>query len=70
MYKEYLQNFDKARRIRGYLLTHNRKFAEFLDKVKSNPQFNGMGIEAYSIEPCPTHPKISIITSGVVKIYS
>ena len=65
--QEYLQNFVKARRIRGYLLTHNRKFAEFLDKLKSNPQFNGMGIEAYSIEPVQLIPRYRLLLQALLK---
>ena len=48
-------------------MTHNRKFAEFLDKVKSNPQFNGMGIEAYSIESVQRIPRYLLLLQALLK---
>jgi hypothetical protein len=70
MYTQYLINFDIARARRGYLLTNNRRFAEYLDKMKNDPKFNGMGIEAYLIEPVQRIPRYRLLLEQLLKYTS
>lgn len=70
MYREYIANFDIARARRGYLLTTNKRFADFLDKIKAEPVFKGLGIEAYLIEPIQRIPRYRLLLEALLKYTS
>lgn len=67
IYKTYLTNFEIARTRRGFLLTNNRKFADFLDKAKNHERCNGIGIEAFLIEPVQRIPRYRLLLEQLLK---
>jgi hypothetical protein len=70
-YSDYLVNFEPAMQRRGYLLTANRKFAEFIEKSQQessrNLQLGGGGIESLLILPVQRIPRYRLLLEQLIK---
>lgn len=60
MYTEYVNNFDAANDLYERLISKNRKFSQFVDKV-SNPEHGGLPLPAYLIQPIQRIPRIRML---------
>ena len=66
-YKEYLVNFEEAITRRGVLLTKNKKFAEFIETAKQNPQCSGHDVESLLISPVQRIPRCRLLLEDLLK---
>ena len=67
VYEEYLVNFDIALTKRASLLMSNRKFANFLETVRTNPLCEGQGLESFLIAPVQRIPRYRLLLQELLK---
>jgi hypothetical protein len=65
-YTEYLVNYEPAMQRRGYLLTRNRRFAEFVAKVEKEPNVN-QSLESLLILPVQRIPRYRLLLEQLMK---
>jgi RhoGEF domain/FYVE zinc finger len=66
-YSQYLANFDRAREERAKLLTSNRKFAAFVDKVQTSPESMMLPLESFLMEPVQRVPRYRLLLEQLLK---
>ena len=67
VYEEYLVNFDIALTKRASLLMSNRKFANYVETVRSNPLCEGLGLESFLIAPVQRIPRYRLLLQELLK---
>lgn len=66
-YTRYLRNFENALKRRGELLTSVRRFAEYVEKARSDPKCCGLDIESLLIEPVQRIPRYRLLLEQLLK---
>jgi hypothetical protein len=67
LYAEYLAAYEPAMQRRGYLLTGNRKFCNFLDKSEKGPGLMGQKLESILILPVQRIPRYRLLLEELRK---
>eukprot|EP00602_Paraphysomonas_sp_CaronLab_P000051 CAMPEP_0185028450 /NCGR_PEP_ID=MMETSP1103-20130426/14168_1 /TAXON_ID=36769 /ORGANISM="Paraphysomonas bandaiensis, Strain Caron Lab Isolate" /LENGTH=652 /DNA_ID=CAMNT_0027562875 /DNA_START=12 /DNA_END=1970 /DNA_ORIENTATION=+ len=67
MYKQYLACFEGAIVRRAKLLTSNKKFADFLEKARSDPRCKGLTLDSLLIEPVQRVPRYRLLLEELLK---
>mgnify|MGYP003385829446 CR=1 FL=1 len=67
VYEEYMVNFDPALTKRAALLMSNRKFANFVEAARSDPDAAGLGIESFLIAPVQRIPRYRLLLQELIK---
>jgi hypothetical protein len=67
IYSTYLVNYEPAMQRRAALLTSNRKFADFVDKVQKNPDLQGQNLESLLILPVQRIPRYRLLLEQLLK---
>lgn len=66
-YSQYLANFDRARVERARLLTANKKFATFVERMQSNPESQHLPLESFLMEPVQRVPRYRLLLEQLLK---
>jgi hypothetical protein len=67
VYEEYMVNFDPALTKRAALLMSNRKFSNFVETARANPEAAGLGIESFLIAPVQRIPRYRLLLQELIK---
>ena len=66
-YSQYLANFDRARVERARLLTTNKKFANFVERVQNSPESQHLPLESFLAEPVQRVPRYRLLLEQLLK---
>lgn len=66
-YSQYLTNFDRARNERAKLLTSNKKFSAFVEKVENSPESQQLPLESFLMEPVQRVPRYRLLLEQLLK---
>eukprot|EP01039_Chlorochromonas_danica_P007393 gene7393-8178_t len=66
IYTNYLVNYEPAMQRRGYLLTSNRRFADFIAKMEKDPLVN-QSLESLLILPVQRIPRYRLLLEQLLK---
>ncbi len=70
IYSTYLVNYEPAMQRRAALLTSNRKFADFVDKVQKTSDLQGQNLESLLILPVQRIPRYRLLLEQLLKYTS
>jgi hypothetical protein len=70
VYSSYLVHYEPAMQRRATLLTSNRRFADFVDKVHKDPALQGQNIESLLILPVQRIPRYRLLLEQLLKYTS
>lgn len=65
LYAKYLVDYEPSMQKRGYLLTSNRKFADFIERTQQQPDV--MNLESLLIMPVQRIPRYRLLLEQVLK---
>ena len=66
-YSQYLASFDRARVERARLLTNNKKFAAFVERVENLPESQHLSLESFLMEPVQRVPRYRLLFEQLLK---
>lgn len=67
VYSDYLIDYEPAMQRRAYLLTNNRKFADFIEKAQKDPQMQNLDLESMLIMPVQRIPRYRLLLEQLLK---
>ena len=70
MYQPYLNNYQRAGQRRAELMTSNRRYADFLDKARTDPRLRTLhigGISDLLVGPVQRIPRYELLLSALLK---
>lgn len=67
IYSVYLVNYEPAMQRRAALLTSNRRFADFVDRVQKTPELQGQNLESLLILPVQRIPRYRLLLEQLLK---
>jgi len=66
-YSQYLTNYERARAERARLLTSNKRFYNFVEKVEASPESLQLPLESFLMEPVQRVPRYRMLFEQLLK---